>query len=140
MVGIDSSAASQAALRWAYDEAAETGAELVAVHIIDWTRRARGHQARQAARHDVSGRTQERVLASLPSLRAAHPGVALTISISRGRVAPSLVALARDVTLLVVGEPESTEMATLPERLKARCRCDVAAVSAQHHVRWLRDG
>jgi nucleotide-binding universal stress UspA family protein len=41
VVGVDGSASSAAAVRWAAQEAAGRGHELVVVHVYDWRVRAR---------------------------------------------------------------------------------------------------
>lgn len=102
VVGVDGSAASADALRWAMRQAEHTGAEVRAV--LAWQLPAVTYDYpvtwgdmdfEAAARKDL-----QRVV---DDVSAEHPGVAVTAELVRGHPAEVLVGRSREAGLLVVG-------------------------------------
>lgn len=135
VAAVDGSAASRAALQWAYTEASRAGGDLLALHVVDMTGHVPSAAGPDVAVERAVAANQRRVMAALPGLSDVDCPVRVTVSSASGPLVPSVARSARDATLLVVGEPESGEHADLPERLADECRCDVVAVSADSVAR-----
>jgi nucleotide-binding universal stress UspA family protein len=106
MVGVDGSAAGDAALLWAASEARVRRAELLVVHICD------DHLLRAAPYASVFCRPDaERALAdgqaivgdAAARIAETHPDVPVRSRLLRGRPAEALLGLAKGADLLVLG-------------------------------------
>ncbi|MGW4684518.1 universal stress protein [Streptomyces sp. NPDC004244] len=100
-VGVDGSAASRAAARWAAQEAALRQVPLRLVHAVDWpldpVLPGLGHQ-------DADRRAADRVLTGTArELRRLHPQLDVTAWCPAARPAAALAAEAADAGLLVLG-------------------------------------
>jgi len=105
VVGVDGSEASVAALRWALDTAAQTGAEVEAVHVYEiglaWIDGYQPDIGRWIAEAQAAA---ERMLAGIVTREsAAHPEVKVARTVIEGQAARTLLAQASDADLLVVG-------------------------------------
>lgn len=106
VVGVDGSAAGEAAVGLAFEEASLRGAELVAVHT--WLEHA-ADDARVVAVDPATDwdALSDRALASLAERLAGwvekYPGVVVTRRVTRGRPIVNLLAAAADAQLLLVG-------------------------------------
>jgi nucleotide-binding universal stress UspA family protein len=127
VVGVDSTSASAAAVRWAAAEAARRHVPMHAVEVVDDERRGGGRLepdpsvAIELARRTVPARVVGWVF---------HEGIDVDIAVSvvTGDVAGRLAHEARDASLVVIGTPESAEHKTLPVELADQCLCPVAMV------------
>jgi len=105
VVGVDGSDASIAALRWAIDTAAQTGAEVEAVHVfeiglawIDGYQPDIGRWIAEAA--DAAAKALEETVGKAST---EHPEVQVARVVLEGPTARTLLAHAVDADLLVVG-------------------------------------
>jgi nucleotide-binding universal stress UspA family protein len=101
VVGIDGSAASDAALEWALDHARGSGARVDAVLVWDW------HAQYGVYPYADDERTQQKraadVLNRVVSAATSTADVEVSADLVRGRPVPILLGAARDADLLVVG-------------------------------------
>lgn len=118
VVGVDSSAASLAALRWAYGHASAHGQDLTVIHVTDAANGAESNAQSQS-------RAQARTLAALPCLDSA---TRVTISASHGPLATSLGLAAEGADAVVIGVPQLAEHAHLLAELDRSCGVDVVQV------------
>lgn len=97
VVGIDGSACSRGALRWAAHQADVTGAELQAV--MAWSLpEIYAYESR-----DFEGETREALRSAVEETLGEQPPVAVTERVVEGHAAQALVAASRGAELLVVG-------------------------------------
>jgi nucleotide-binding universal stress UspA family protein len=136
VVGVDGSAASAAAVRWAAAEAAKLRARLHAVHVIE-------HGPREATppSHDLQ--------LDLETARQTVPGrigdwlfragieVDVAVSVVTGDVAEQLAREAGDATLVVIGAPDSLHHSALPADLACGCLCPIAMVGSFGEVTYV---
>ena len=116
VVGLDDSAASRAAHRWAAAYAHATGTSLRAVHVLEWPIGLNPSALKAGTRlhvpqHDIADaywRGLHRVFDDIPS----PPGSALQFA--QGAIADVLVCLSADAELLVVGTREPLGRALYP--------------------------
>ncbi|ADH66552.1 universal stress protein [Nocardiopsis dassonvillei] len=108
VVGLDGSAGGRAALRFALDEAARTGAELVAVHAweipnpVDVT--ALDPAAHAAVREYLVSRADEHVRALVEEARTERTGdVPVRVEVVQDQAAHALLTRGDDADLIVVG-------------------------------------
>jgi nucleotide-binding universal stress UspA family protein len=102
VVGVDGSAASESALKFAVEEALALGASLVAVHA--WQDVAVGDgQGRLLHTDSVADEAQARLDGSLAPWRAKHPELAIEPVVVRDRPARALVRHSAGAQLVVVG-------------------------------------
>jgi nucleotide-binding universal stress UspA family protein len=135
VAAVDSSPASYAALNWAYGEAAMTGDELLAVHVVEPANPSNPAESRD---HNIAAATaQMRVLTALPCVTDVESPVRVTISAPGGALVRTLAKAACDAAMVVVGEPQSARHADLAETLAVACGCPVVAVSENYDVRHI---
>jgi nucleotide-binding universal stress UspA family protein len=125
VVGLDGSATSDAALRWAVEEARLGGAELVAVHV--WSYPYSGGP-REAMRQDAQQQLDE-------SLAAADAGK-VTAKLIEGHVAGALIDESADADLLVVGSHgrggfTSMLLGSVSRTAVQHAKCPVAVIRRQ---------
>jgi nucleotide-binding universal stress UspA family protein len=116
VVGLDDSAASRAALRWATDYANATGQNLLAVHVLEWpiglkTSAVKAGTRLHVPREDVSEaywRGVHRVF------EESGPPPASALQFAQGETADVLVRLSTRADLLVVGTREPLGRALYP--------------------------
>lgn len=129
VVGVDSSAASAAAVRWAAAEAARRHARLHAVHVVEQGRRESTPPGRDTrlerdlARRSMPGRIAQWVFAE-------GMDVDVAVSVVTGDVATQIARESGDAALVVIGTPSSLHHSTLPVDLASRCLCPVATVGS----------
>jgi nucleotide-binding universal stress UspA family protein len=136
VVGVDTSAASAAAVRWAAAEADRRGARLHAVHVVEPADRGprpdRDLRLQlEVARQTVPGRVGDWVFRS-------GAEVDIAVSVVTGDIASQLAREAGDATLVVIGAPESLHHSDLPDALVRRCLCPVVMVGTFGDVTRLR--
>lgn|SRR5690606_4467910 len=104
VVGVDGTGDCDAALTWAADEAALTGARLVVVHAWETRERAFAPYARPRRKLLGAGEQAQAVLErALLRVRAAHPELEVAGRAVRGRPEAVLRHEARGAALLVLG-------------------------------------
>lgn len=136
VVGVDGTAASAAAVRWAAAEAARRGARLHAVHVIE-------HGECEYLRHPRDVRLElESARQTVPHRVAAWvwaEGLDLDIAVSvvTGDVAHQLAREAGDAALVVIGAPGSLHHTALPADLALGCLCPIAVVGALGDVAYV---
>jgi nucleotide-binding universal stress UspA family protein len=103
IVGVDGSEPSRAALRWAAQDAARRGAELVVVHAYDW--RVVGARMQVGGGYaDAMRENAERVVAAaVAEARSSRPSLAVTGRTTVGPAAAVLLDCTEDGDLIVVG-------------------------------------
>jgi nucleotide-binding universal stress UspA family protein len=127
LVGVDGTAASAAAVRWAAAEAERRHARLHAVHVVE-----RGGPEASPLHHDVS-RELELARQSIPGrvggwVFRSGIDVDIAVSVVTGDVGDRLAREAGDAALVVIGAPDSLHHSALPLDLAHACLCQVAMV------------
>jgi len=138
IVGLDDSAASRAAHRWAADYAYAVGKDLCAVHVLDWPIGLNASAAKSGTRlrvpkQDIAEpywRGMRRVFDE-----ASSPNGSI-LRFAQGDVAEVLVRLSTDADLLVVGTREPLRggpylAGSVSHYCISRARCPVVAVPEQ---------
>jgi nucleotide-binding universal stress UspA family protein len=138
VAAVDGSPASRAAVEWAFGEARRTGQDMLAVHVVEHTRRWDPSLSRDPAIAAGAATAQRRVLQAVSGASDAESPVRVTISAHGGSLVSTLARAARDAAMVVMGEPQSPEHAGLPEKVAAACACDVVAVNENSDVRHVR--
>jgi len=135
LVGIDSSAGSAAAVRWAAAEAARRGARLHAVHVVDLTGRA---DARLEKSPLLELDEARRTLPSRVAGAVFRAGIELDIAVTVacGSVAQRLAHEAVDASVVAIGAPQGPSHADLPRLLSEQCLCPVAVVGVDGGVEF----
>jgi nucleotide-binding universal stress UspA family protein len=129
VVGVDGSAASTAAVRWAAAEASRRGSRLHAVRVVEHGPAAEMSPERDIrleldlARQTVPGRVGGWVF-------DAGIEVDIAVSIVTGDVADQLARAAGDASCVVIGAPGALQHSGLPAKLACSCLCPVAVVGA----------
>jgi nucleotide-binding universal stress UspA family protein len=99
VVGIDGSAGSRDAARWAAEQARLTGAELRAVSSWRWP----NYVTRVPPGADLGADTLRALQDVIAEIRTGFPDVPVSEHVVQGPSGPALLSLADDATLLVVG-------------------------------------
>lgn len=128
VVGGDHTPAGTAALRWAVDEAAHTGACVVVVHAFDVQGRADLALERDLdrARRDARYRTQSWVVEVLGDLDTSVPVI---VSTPEGSIEQALAAAARGAQMVVIGQPQDGRHRNLAAALSRTCSSPVMTVA-----------
>lgn len=136
VVGVDGSAASAAAVRWAAAEADRRQARLHAVHVVE-----PGHVEAVSPDRDVR--------LEIDRARRAVPGrvgewvfrsgieVDIAVSVVTGDLAGQLARESGDACLVVIGAPGSLHHSDLPAELVVGCLCPVVMVGAFGDLTYL---
>jgi len=105
VVGVDGSDASVAALQWAIDLAAQTGADVDAVHVYEiglaWIDGYQPDIGRWIA--EAAAAAEKLLKGVVERASADHPDVHVIRTVIEGPAARTLIAQAADADLLVVG-------------------------------------
>jgi CBS domain-containing protein len=125
LVGVGTSPASTAALRWAAAEAVRRDAVLYAVHVVPPT----PSNDVADARRRVPGRVGDR-------LSDACAPRAVAVQVVTGDPAEQLASLAGDASVVVIGQPTADAHADLPPRLR-RTSDVVMVVDTEGHARHI---
>jgi nucleotide-binding universal stress UspA family protein len=102
VVGVDGSASSLRALRWAADQARRTGNRLVVVTTWEFPT-TYGWVPPYPPDFDPGGDARRLLQEAVASELGDDPGVEVELVVEEGHAAPVLVQQAKDATLLVVG-------------------------------------
>ena len=119
IVGLDDSAASQAAHRWAVDYARAIGKDVCAVHVLDWPIGLNASAIKSGTRlyvpkEDVAEpyrRGMDRVFGDTDSSQSS------ALRFAQGDVGDVLVRLSAHAALLVIGTHEPVRRRPSPRRL-----------------------
>jgi nucleotide-binding universal stress UspA family protein len=101
VVGVDGSASSIAALRWAAHQAGLIGARLDAVTAWQWP--GKYQWIRTPPDYDPAGDTQKSIDAIIDEVRSSYPSVPMQSKVVEGHPARVLVEESQGAALLVVG-------------------------------------
>jgi nucleotide-binding universal stress UspA family protein len=110
VVGADGSSSSDAALRWAADQAEATGSDLEVLMAWDWVT-TYGWGFVIPPDLDPEGDSRRVLEESLGPVRSAHPGVTFSSAVVQGPAADLLVKSSAQADLLVVGSRGHGELA-----------------------------
>jgi nucleotide-binding universal stress UspA family protein len=110
VAGADSSSSSDAALRWAADQAEATGSDLEVLMAWDWVT-TYGWGFVIPPDLDPESDSRRVLEKSLGPVRDAHPGVAISSAVVQGPAADLLVKASARADLLVVGSRGHGELA-----------------------------
>ena len=102
VVGVDGSAASLRALRWAVRQAETTGGMVDAVAVWD-VPSSYGFGPTVLDGEDLAAAAEQSLAAAVKDVSAEHPGVAVQRRVLRGHPAAVLLEQAKGADLLVVG-------------------------------------
>jgi nucleotide-binding universal stress UspA family protein len=102
VVGVDGSAASVSALRWALREAQLRGGEVRVVHAWSYPVASTFHEASHVMKLPFAENAAS-VLEKCIAAAEPDPGVDVEKTVVEGPAAPALIEAARDASLLVVG-------------------------------------
>jgi nucleotide-binding universal stress UspA family protein len=102
VVGVDGSAASVSALRWALREAPLRGGKVRVVHAWSYPMASSFHEASHVMKLPFA-EDAAAVLDRCIAAAAPEPGVDIEKVVVQGPAAPALVDAARDASLLVMG-------------------------------------
>lgn len=134
VVGVSSTPAADAALRWALTKANKTGSAVTAVHVYDESEHADLplEADKQSAVQESHHRVQ--MLASMIAGEQAFPGP-FSFRARSGDLETVLIEEAVDGGVLVVGVPQRERHEDFLERLSAEAQCAVVAVSEDGNTR-----
>lgn len=129
VVGIDGSAASLNALRWAAAYASSTGGTVEVVVVWDWYR-SPGWYTPVLAGLDPEGDAKHVLEKALSVLRSEWPDLSVASRVVEGNPSPILADASRDASMLVVGcrgHGEFTGMllGSVSEHCATRAHCPV---------------
>ncbi len=132
VVGIDGSAGSRDAVRWAAEQARLTGAELRAVGSWRWP----NYVTRIPPGVDLRADTLRTLQEVTGEIRTGFPDVPISEHVVEGPAGPALLSQAHDATLLVVGaQGRATYPGMLLGSVAEYCvrngRCPVVVVRAR---------
>ncbi len=134
VVGVDGSALSAAAVRWAAGEAERTGAPLHVVHAFVYFHAMGGYAVMDRADPDEIG--GEVCAAAVEQARAEHPDLAVTGEVRVGPAAPQLLKAAREASMIVLGARGHGRVGgmlvgSVSQQVALHARCPVVVVRGQ---------
>jgi nucleotide-binding universal stress UspA family protein len=103
VVGVDGSAPSIAATRWAAQEARQTGATLVLTHAFDWDYYGARFDGGTILREWAENRANTILADAAAAAAAVAPAVTVSLKAVIGSPMPVLLEAAADASMLVVG-------------------------------------
>lgn len=110
VVGVDGSASSKDALKWAAQQAEATGAALEVVTTWEWPT-SFGWVPPYPAEYDPEADAGKALEQTIAEVLGPSPSVAIRTRIAEGHPAPVLIELSRGADLLVVGSRGHGEFA-----------------------------
>ena len=134
IVGVSTTPAADAALRWALTKADHTGSGVIAVHVYDESEHAdlRLESDKDAAVRESHHRAQ--MLASMIAGEQGFPGP-FSFRARSGDLETVLIEEATAGSILVVGVPQRELHEDFLDRLAAGAQCAVAAVDEDGNTR-----
>jgi nucleotide-binding universal stress UspA family protein len=130
LVGVSGSPASQAALRWAADEAESRECRLRIVLI--WQPEQRASYAQQADRRDTTERRAQArcdLTETVWAVLGSSPWRDTTVEAVEGKIEQVLVAASEEADLLVLGSGHATVIGPVVRTCLTEARCPVVVVS-----------
>lgn len=103
VVGVDGSACSLAALRWAIEEGRLRGAKVHAVIAWSYPHVSTYHEAAHALKLPLAEDAAATLERAVEEAAGEDPGVEIETEVVESRAAPALVEAGKDASLLVVG-------------------------------------
>ncbi len=137
VVGVDGSASSLGALRWAAKQAELTDCALEAVTTWKWPE-TYGSALTVPTDYDPANDAQAVLDDALQSVRTAHPTLEIRTTLLEGHPAPALVEASREAELLVVGSRGHGEFAgmllgSVSEHCVTNAHCPVLVFRDAEH-------
>jgi nucleotide-binding universal stress UspA family protein len=135
VVGVDGSAHSRAALKWAAAEAADHGAELVVLNVWEHTLLPPAGSVTVSEHYvpDPSQRTADDLVQVIREELGEDPPVRVQPRVKQGRPAKALIDESADADLLVVGERGhggfvGLVLGSVSQHVAAYAKCPVTVV------------
>ena len=133
VVGVDGSAASLAALRWAVRQAELTGAPLEIVSAWEWPASYSGWETPVPPDYDPADEARRQLDKAVSAVLTPRDAIEVRQSVIEGHAAPVLEALSKTADLVVVGSHGHGEfvgmlLGSVSEHCVTHCDCPVVVV------------
>jgi len=133
VVGVDGSAASLAALRWAVRQAELTGAPLEIVSTWEWPVSYSGWETLDPPDYDPADEARRQLDKAVSAVLTPRDAIEVRQSVIEGHAAPVLEALSKTADLVVVGSHGHGELAgmllgSVSEHCVTHCHCPVVVL------------
>ena len=133
VVGVDGSASSLAALRWAVRQADLTGALLEIVSAWEWPVSYSGWETPPPPDYDPADEARRQLDKAISAVLTPRDAIEVRRSVIEGHPAPVLEALSGAADLVVVGSHGHGELAgmllgSVSQHCVTHCRCPVAVI------------